>query len=245
MTRCTTWFRFARLFGIASLIGLATQPASAGQHCVTCSGPAASYLCEAQNGPGILAANGGQLACITELAKRGGHDSCSIIRRAAAKCNGLIPTILYPGASESDAAVDVPDATRQPQPAPGAATDAKTTPPPPSTLQPVTQDGIGNSASENFTADDPDPLNAVEDDADAAPKGPPKTVAEMAGRAFEDSKKGLGKAGKAVGDTAKSAGNVVTKTAKNTGEKIGKAGKAVGNAASKTWTCLTSLFSDC
>jgi len=255
MTRRTPWFCFAHLlalalFAPAGLMSLAAEPAHAGQHCVTCVGPEATYLCEAQNGPGILAANGGQLACITGLAKRGGHDSCSVIRRAAAKCDGLVPTVLYPGADQSDTIDDGADASspRQPKPQdiPDTTTNASPTLPASSTVEPVTEDGTGTSASENFTADDSDPLNpAEEQEAAAAPKGPPKTVAEMAGRAYDDSKKGLGNAGKAVGDSAKSAGKVVTKTAKKTGEQIGKAGKAVGNAASKTWTCLTSLFSDC
>jgi hypothetical protein len=33
--------------------------------------------------------------------------------------------------------------------------------------------------------------------------------------------------------------------AKGTGKNLKKAGDAVGNAAKKTWTCLSSFFSDC
>ncbi len=243
-----------KLLSVASLVGLMTLPAAAGQHCVTCIGPAATYLCEAQNGPGILAANGGQLACITELAKRGGHDSCSVVRRAAAQCEGLAPTVLYPGASGPD----VTAADRAPVPPPSTVDPGVTTARSnrPNNQQSDPANGPANSATDTFTPVDGDPYvdgntpvdgnaQARSENAKAAPKGPPKTVAEMADRAFEDSKKGLGKAGEAVGDTAKSAGNVVTDTAKKTGEQIGKAGKAVGNAASKTWKCVTSLFSNC
>lgn len=241
----------AHLLG-ASLLGLMPLPAFAGQHCVTCAAPAATYLCEAQNGPGILAANGGQLACITELAKRGGHDSCSVIKRAAAQCDGLAPTVLFPGTGDADiTAADgaSPQPTENVAPAnvgtePRVAQPARTRTPPSDA-----SDGVATSATDTFTPDDDSPpkrdATAKPEDTQEAPKGPPKTVAEMADRAYEDSKKGLGKAGKAVGDTAKSAGNVVTDTAKKTGEQIGKAGKAVGNAASKTWKCVTSLFSDC
>lgn len=54
-------------------------------------------------------------------------------------------------------------------------------------------------------------------------EGPPQTVEELAKQTVEASGKGLKKAGEAVSDTAQSAGEVVT----------------------KTWTCLSSLFSDC
>ncbi len=52
---------------------------------------------------------------------------------------------------------------------------------------------------------------------------PPRTVVEMAGNAAKDTGKQLEKAGEAVEKT----------------------GKAVGGAVSKTWRCITSLFSDC
>jgi len=37
----------------------------------------------------------------------------------------------------------------------------------------------------------------------------------------------------------------VMEMAKGTGKNLKKAGDAVGNAAKKTWTCLSSFFSDC
>jgi hypothetical protein len=37
----------------------------------------------------------------------------------------------------------------------------------------------------------------------------------------------------------------VVDMAKGTGKNLEKAGDAVGNAAKKTWTCLSSFFSDC
>lgn len=220
------------------LLAMASSaPAHAAQHCVICDAPSATYLCEAQNGPGILAANGGQLACITELAKRGGHDSCSVIRQAASQCDGLAPTVLFPGTSDAEFEAAVPPPS-EPVPPPPVETTAK--PPPP-----VSQDGAATSATETFTADDEerdlqDPLAKTE-----KAKGPPKTVAEMADRAYDSSKKGLDNAGKAVGDTAKAAGKAVSETAQKTGKQIGKAGKAVGDGAKKAWNCLTSLFSDC
>jgi len=43
----------------------------------------------------------------------------------------------------------------------------------------------------------------------------------------------------------KAAPKTVMEMAKGTGKNLKKAGDAVGNAAKKTWTCLSSFFSDC
>ena len=64
---------------------------------------------------------------------------------------------------------------------------------------------------------------------------------ELAGQTVKSSKENLQKAGDAIGGT----GNAIAGGAKQAGEKIGDAGSAVGTAAKKTWSCLTSLFSDC
>lgn len=61
------------------------------------------------------------------------------------------------------------------------------------------------------------------EETEAAPEGPPDTLQEVA----KDTGKNLKKAGEAVTDTAKNAGN------------------AVGNALKNTWGCLSSLFTDC
>jgi hypothetical protein len=63
----------------------------------------------------------------------------------------------------------------------------------------------------------------VPSEAEAPAEAPPQTVEELAKQTVTASGEGLKKAGEAVADTAESAGNVVT----------------------KTWTCLSSLFSDC
>jgi hypothetical protein len=63
--------------------------------------------------------------------------------------------------------------------------------------------------------------------AEAPAQAPSKTVEELAKQTAESTGEGLKKAGEAVSNTAKSTG------------------EAVGNAVSKTWKCMTSLFSDC
>jgi hypothetical protein len=70
---------------------------------------------------------------------------------------------------------------------------------------------VGEKAQDRSSDQDPPPEYAIES-AEPAPKGPPKTVVDMA---------------------------------EGTGKNLKKAGDAVGNAAKKTWTCLSSFFSDC
>lgn len=62
----------------------------------------------------------------------------------------------------------------------------------------------------------------------------PRTVEELATETVRSSTQGLKKAGEAIGGTAKKAG-----------EQIGSAGSAIGSAATKTWSCIASLFSNC
>lgn len=67
-----------------------------------------------------------------------------------------------------------------------------------------------------------------------APAPVPRTMEELATETVKSSKEGIKKAGEAIGGTAKKAG-----------EQIGNAGSAIGGAASKTWSCLSSFFTDC
>jgi hypothetical protein len=65
-----------------------------------------------------------------------------------------------------------------------------------------------------------------QENAASAPEEPakvPRTMEELAGQTVKSSKENLEKAG----------------------QHIGNAGSAIGNAASKTWTCIMSLFSTC
>lgn len=212
----------------------------AGQHCVVCTNPEKIYLCEAQNVPGLLAANGGQLACITELAKRAGHDSCSVTKRAGTQCDGLVPTVVLPPADA--AGVDTAAPTDLP--------DTNDISPPNDSANAREGDIQTEVREETYTADDgvsdlQKPNADISDAQTERGERPPETVAEMAERALEQSKDTAGDAGTAAGDTAEEAGNAVVEITKQTGEQIGNAGKAVGNAAKKTWDCVTSLFSDC
>ncbi|MGE3228510.1 MAG: hypothetical protein AB7J30_03645 [Hyphomicrobium sp.] len=101
---------------------------------------------------------------------------------------------------------------------------------------PVGAPPTADAAAEAQPAGPPAPPEST---AAAAPEvdGPakvPRTVEELAGQTFKSSQQGVEAAGGFIGGTAQKAG-----------EQIGNAGSAIGSAASKTWTCITSLFSTC
>jgi hypothetical protein len=88
----------------AVLCGLASM-ASAQEYCVTCSGPDARYRCIIGGEPSPAARSSrGQLLCITELARSGGHTSCSVGRTPAEPCDGEMRTVLFPAAADPAAA---------------------------------------------------------------------------------------------------------------------------------------------
>lgn len=183
----------------ASLLALgAAGEAMALEYCVSCEGPAAMYRCVVEGTPdGPGSDPGTSLYCISEMAAKGRHQSCSVARGAPFPCPGFTAVIAAPRTAPMEAAP------------PAAA---------------------GNDAPAPEAEDAPH--------AEAAPPAPdnkvPRTVEELAGQTVRSSKEGIEKAGQAIGGTAKKAG-----------EHLGDAGSAIGNAASKTWSCITSFFSDC
>jgi hypothetical protein len=169
---------------------LATPVAVAGEeYCVTCAGPDATYRCLiGGEAPPASHSSRGQFLCITELAKAGGHSSCSAARGQATPCAGETRTVMYsladPNAPPQDAAA--PQAhTVQP---PAAS-------PPPGQLAPVALPPA-NSPGEPYA---PPP---AETGAAPAPQQPkPNAVEDLAN-----------KTGKAVSDTGKAVGNAVKKS---------------------------------
>jgi hypothetical protein len=88
----------------AVLCGLASM-ASAQEYCVTCSGPDTRYRCIIGGEPSPAARSSrGQLLCITELARSGGHASCSVGRTTSEPCDGEMRTVLFPAAADPAAA---------------------------------------------------------------------------------------------------------------------------------------------
>jgi type IV secretory pathway VirB10-like protein len=201
-------------------IAVLTQGVSASEYCVVCAGPDATYKCQVDGPPGSNNSDPRQqLLCISELAKLGGHDSCSINRKAAdpnsgETCAGELKVLSAPASA--------------PQINPPAAT---------------TTDAPASSSHPIPAAEAPRPLDPANPDTPAEP-GPdkvPQTMEELAGQTMKNSKENLKKAGDAIGGT----GDAIAGGAKKAGETIGEAGSSVGTAAKKTWNCLASLFNDC
>lgn len=198
---------------------LAALPAlaQAGEYCVACNGPGATYRCaiDPQSARDPSATDPRlQWLCITELAKAGGHSSCVVERDPTGVCDGPLRTVALPPQRDLSIPPLHPLAVA----------------PTPATSPPV-------AAPPAVVAPAPLPANPG--------SAPPKTVEELARRTAESSQQGLKQAGDAVVDTAGQAGTAVTETAKTTGSVLGKAGSAVGHAAKKSWDCVASLFKDC
>lgn len=89
--------------------------------CVSCVGPPASYNCSLELPKEIAAPQRGkrllQFACIEDIARRYGHDSCSVRKGAVGPCIGERHVIkLAPG--QAGRTASGPATTSQPTPAP-------------------------------------------------------------------------------------------------------------------------------
>lgn len=216
---------------------LAGMTGAGGQDlCVSCNGPAQTYRCQV-DGPAGVAVGAtdprAQVLCITEIARQGGHETCSVDRSKSNACDGPIKVVTPP--DEGLAAVPMTPVTG------GAAADR----------------GPAAGEARRETAAVPPPPALAPPKAAAVPaEGEPRTVEEMVDKSGVSPKTGLQKAGQtiaktansageAVSGTAKAAGEVVTGTAKSAGDAVGQAGSAVGGAAKKSWDCVTSLFTKC
>jgi hypothetical protein len=184
----------ARTLGIAlaAFLTAIAHVAAAAEYCVTCAGPEAHYACSfegASAGPGDT---GLKLYCITELAKSGKHQSCSVDRTEAKPCAGEVKLLAMPdgmlpppaqAATKSDVPKPAPDAAAQ-VPAESAAKPQPDAPP--KTVQEMVEKGTGDAG---------------------------KTL-QKSGDAVVETAKSTGgvldKAGKAVGDTAKKTWTCIT-----------------------------------
>lgn len=103
---------------VAVLVAAGSPAALAQSLCVVCTGPEATYRCQPEQGPAQPGDVRLGLMCITEIANRDGHQSCSI-QRSVTSCAGELRTVaVAPGP-----AIQVAPAANQP-PIPG-------NPPPP------------------------------------------------------------------------------------------------------------------
>jgi hypothetical protein len=182
------------VLGVTALLAATDRVAAAAEYCVTCAGPESHYACSfegASAGPGDT---GLKLYCITELAKSGKHQSCSVDRTEAKPCSGEVKVLAMPdGMTSPQAATSEMPKTPASLPAavPLAAktseATAKTDPDaPPKTVQEMVEKGSGDAGQ----------------------------TLQKGGDAVVETAKSTGgiidKAGKAVGDTAKKTWTCIT-----------------------------------
>ncbi len=93
---------------LAPLIGaLLPTLATAGDICVVCAEPVATYRCSIEEGSKLSGVRGGeriaQYLCITELARIGGHGTCRVRADQFTLCSGIAKTISATGQAPTDA----------------------------------------------------------------------------------------------------------------------------------------------
>lgn len=126
----------------------------------------------------------GQILCITELARLGGHTSCKVGRNTEAPCTGELKTVMFP-----EAPVD-PNAPRMTEGAPPAGMDD------PQYAQPAPAG---------------DDLAGVNEGAEAPPEDEgPSTVADLTKKTIDKTGEGIEKAGNAVGKAVKKTWNCLS-----------------------------------
>ncbi|MDO9382646.1 MAG: hypothetical protein Q7T86_07245 [Hyphomicrobiaceae bacterium] len=83
-----------RQLALAILLLVAAQPAKSSEYCVVCYTPDARYRCMTNDGrEGQGTDQRAWLQCITQLARSGNHESCSIDKASAAPCLGVVKQI--------------------------------------------------------------------------------------------------------------------------------------------------------
>ena len=136
--------------GLSGIVGVA----AAQEYCVACTGPTAVYRCQIVHaGPGQGQRQPLKLACVTALAKAGGHESCAVRDGTVMDCAGPVRQVDVQGKPPAGGPPDQAVHASAPAVAPGPG-EAKPTEP--------------------FVV--PEPKKAEE-------TGPPQTVAEAVRRA--------------------------------------------------------------
>ena len=165
----------------AVLLTATFSQALAQQACVRCDNPFAIYNCHAA-GPGVHADTPINLLCMTELAKRHGHATCTVSRGGPEECAGKLVTI-----------TPSPDS-----PLPKA----------PTPTQVMTPEELDNPPPN----DEPETQQLEPHQDEHADSETPETVEELAKQTAKASQEGLKKAGEGVADVAKKTGETMQKT---------------------------------
>lgn len=231
--------RFLLAIGVGMILVGSGSSAWGGQpYCVSCVGPEQSYACFVETPPGLQAKQSLQLYCVFQLARQGGHQSCSVKRSSGGNCQGIETVLSYSGPSE-------------PAPQPSDFETATASEGEPYMEPAATDPGVADSARPP-AAGEPEHQPPEQE----KKSGEPRTLIEATERAVDSSGEQLGKAGKAVKNAGATVGDVASKAtktvvdatkdaAKSVSDVTTKAGKAVGKAAKSAYDCVTSLFSKC
>ncbi len=114
----------------------AAWPAEASEYCVVCFSPDARYRCMTNDGrTGAGTDQRAWLQCISQIAKGGGHESCSIDRSSTAPCLGVVKDVDLAGLDGAPgrpaATAAEPAAAPAGEPTPQAPGDTGSSSPPP------------------------------------------------------------------------------------------------------------------
>ena len=139
MARGATVSRSFRAAVAIAAVLAASAAAVAGEVCVTCNGPDANYRCQIESGGKLERAGerAAQYVCVTELARQGGHASCSVRRDGFPSCVGDLKIIDLTGQAPPPApapAPAVPAAAADAAPPGPAAAPAEAQSGPPKTM---------------------------------------------------------------------------------------------------------------
>ena len=142
-----------RTIGIGLLVlGLSVQSVAGAETCVVCTTPAATYRCAIEGADRVAQYRGSDrvldYVCITELAKSGGHASCSVGRNPGGICMGELKVLR---AGDALAAAEAAIGEAGPGPGPGHPQTGQPTPPadgPPRTLEELARQSVEQSGDQ-------------------------------------------------------------------------------------------------
>ena len=192
---------------IVGLMSTVSAFAGSAEFCVSCAGPEAHYACTFDgaatdaNDPRL------KLLCITELAKAGGHATCSVDRTAVKPCAGVPKTLAMPEgfdlapALPAQPAAIAPSQTPAPAPANGA---------PPVTAPAVKTETTVPKAEQPAAEVPPKTVKEMVEKSTTATGNALEKGADAAGNAVKSTGSALQKAGQAAGDAAKKTWNCIT-----------------------------------
>lgn len=184
--------------------------------CVSCDGPAQTYVCDVEAGSATVDRAALQLYCAINIAKDKQHATCSYKRVTTSQCSGQKLSYSYLGPSN-------PVPTNQ-QVLPDTNQKGE--------IQFETELKTGNQ--ETIAAPKEEEPKTLIEFSEKAVKNSKKQL-KKTGEAVSNA---TSKTGKLVVDSTKKAGETIAGTAKSVG-------KSVQETSKSTWECISSFFNKC